>query len=55
MIDEWAASVKPKADPAIISKHIEKMVEVREKPTASLELSLYSYLLLQTQSNSATA
>ncbi|KAM6949025.1 RAS guanyl-releasing protein 2-like [Aplochiton taeniatus] len=27
MIDEWAASVKPKADPAIISKHIEKMVE----------------------------
>uniref|UniRef100_A0A8C1TC66 RAS guanyl releasing protein 2 n=1 Tax=Cyprinus carpio TaxID=7962 RepID=A0A8C1TC66_CYPCA len=27
MIDEWAASVKPKADPAIISKHIEKMVD----------------------------
>lgn len=33
MIDEWAASVKPKADPAIISKHIEKMVDVREKLT----------------------
>lgn len=28
MVDEWAASVKPKADPAIITKHIEKMVEV---------------------------
>ncbi|KAJ8281843.1 hypothetical protein COCON_G00043620 [Conger conger] len=27
MIDEWALSVKPKADPAIITKHIEKMVE----------------------------
>ncbi|KTF87036.1 hypothetical protein cypCar_00032034 [Cyprinus carpio] len=27
MIDEWAASVKPKADPAIISNHIEKMVD----------------------------
>ncbi|XP_064181856.1 RAS guanyl-releasing protein 2-like isoform X1 [Anguilla rostrata] len=27
MIDEWASSVKPKADPAIITKHIEKMVE----------------------------
>ncbi|KAG7465230.1 hypothetical protein MATL_G00174170 [Megalops atlanticus] len=27
MIDEWAASVKPKADPAVITKHIEKMVE----------------------------
>ncbi|XP_051992441.1 RAS guanyl-releasing protein 2-like [Xyrauchen texanus] len=27
MIDEWTASVKPKADPAIISKHIEKMVD----------------------------
>uniref|UniRef100_A0A8C9SBC3 RAS guanyl releasing protein 2 n=1 Tax=Scleropages formosus TaxID=113540 RepID=A0A8C9SBC3_SCLFO len=27
VIDEWASSVKPKADPAIISKHIEKMVE----------------------------
>ncbi|KAB5518322.1 hypothetical protein PHYPO_G00164390 [Pangasianodon hypophthalmus] len=27
MVDEWAASVKPKADPAIITKHIEKMVE----------------------------
>ncbi|KAL7855661.1 hypothetical protein AOLI_G00192650 [Acnodon oligacanthus] len=27
MIDEWAASVKPKADPAIITKHIEKMVD----------------------------
>ena len=28
MIDEWAASVKPKADPAVINKHIEKMVDV---------------------------
>lgn len=27
MIDEWAVSVKPNADPAIIKKHIEKMVE----------------------------
>lgn len=27
IIDDWAASVKPKADPAIISKHIEKMVD----------------------------
>ncbi|XP_051555257.1 RAS guanyl-releasing protein 2-like isoform X2 [Myxocyprinus asiaticus] len=27
MIDEWTASVKPKADPAIISKHIKKMVD----------------------------
>ncbi|XP_076144599.1 RAS guanyl-releasing protein 2-like [Alosa pseudoharengus] len=27
MMDEWAMSVKPKADPAIITKHIEKMVE----------------------------
>ncbi|KAL0970407.1 hypothetical protein UPYG_G00241570 [Umbra pygmaea] len=27
MIDEWAASVKPKADPAVITKHIEKMVD----------------------------
>uniref|UniRef100_A0A8C8F6W3 RAS guanyl releasing protein 2 n=1 Tax=Oncorhynchus tshawytscha TaxID=74940 RepID=A0A8C8F6W3_ONCTS len=27
MIDEWAASVKPKADPAVINKHIEKMVD----------------------------
>ncbi|XP_047672246.1 RAS guanyl-releasing protein 2 isoform X2 [Tachysurus fulvidraco] len=27
MVDEWAASVKPKADPAVITKHIEKMVE----------------------------
>ncbi|XP_060773023.1 RAS guanyl-releasing protein 2-like isoform X1 [Neoarius graeffei] len=27
MVDEWAASVKPKADPAIITKHIEKMVD----------------------------
>ncbi|XP_041099265.1 RAS guanyl-releasing protein 2-like isoform X3 [Polyodon spathula] len=27
MIDEWASAVKPKADPEIISKHIEKMVE----------------------------
>ncbi|XP_030635853.1 RAS guanyl-releasing protein 2-like [Chanos chanos] len=27
MIDEWATSVKPKADPALINKHIEKMVE----------------------------
>lgn len=33
MIDEWAASVKPKANPVIISKHIEKMVDVREKLT----------------------
>lgn len=28
MIDEWAVSVKPSADPTIIKKHIEKMVEV---------------------------
>lgn len=28
MIDEWAVSVKPNADPTIIKKHIEKMVEV---------------------------
>ncbi|XP_056586533.1 RAS guanyl-releasing protein 2 [Triplophysa dalaica] len=27
LIEQWASSVKPKADPAIISKHIEKMVE----------------------------
>uniref|UniRef100_A0A674ETK7 RAS guanyl releasing protein 2 n=1 Tax=Salmo trutta TaxID=8032 RepID=A0A674ETK7_SALTR len=27
MIEEWASSVKPKADPTIISKHIQKMVE----------------------------
>ncbi|XP_013879083.1 RAS guanyl-releasing protein 2 [Austrofundulus limnaeus] len=27
MIDEWAVSVKPNADPNIIKKHIEKMVE----------------------------
>ncbi|CAN9509708.1 unnamed protein product [Ophioblennius macclurei] len=27
MIDEWAVSVKPNADPTIIKKHIEKMVE----------------------------
>ncbi|XP_026177193.1 RAS guanyl-releasing protein 2 isoform X2 [Mastacembelus armatus] len=27
MIDEWAVSVKPSADPTIIKKHIEKMVE----------------------------
>ncbi|KAM4536696.1 RAS guanyl-releasing protein 2-like isoform 1-T1 [Odontesthes bonariensis] len=27
MIDEWAVSVKPSADPMIIKKHIEKMVE----------------------------
>uniref|UniRef100_A0A4W5RA23 RAS guanyl releasing protein 2 n=1 Tax=Hucho hucho TaxID=62062 RepID=A0A4W5RA23_9TELE len=27
MIDEWAMSVKPKADPAVINKHIEKMVD----------------------------
>ncbi|XP_056117980.1 RAS guanyl-releasing protein 2 isoform X1 [Rhinichthys klamathensis goyatoka] len=27
LIEEWASSVKPKADPAIINKHIEKMVE----------------------------
>ncbi|KAK5599676.1 RAS guanyl-releasing protein 2 [Crenichthys baileyi] len=27
MIDEWSVSVKPNADPAIIKKHIEKMVE----------------------------
>ncbi|XP_028832858.1 RAS guanyl-releasing protein 2-like isoform X2 [Denticeps clupeoides] len=27
VIDEWATSVKPKADPAIINKHIEKMVD----------------------------
>lgn len=29
MIDDWAVSVKPNADPTIIKKHIEKMVEVR--------------------------
>lgn len=28
MIDDWAVSVKPNADPTIIKKHIEKMVEV---------------------------
>lgn len=28
VIDEWAVSVKPNADPTIIKKHIEKMVEV---------------------------
>ncbi|KAJ7996313.1 hypothetical protein DPEC_G00235800 [Dallia pectoralis] len=27
VIEEWASSVKPKADPSIISKHIQKMVE----------------------------
>uniref|UniRef100_A0A3Q1F6M0 RAS guanyl releasing protein 2 n=1 Tax=Acanthochromis polyacanthus TaxID=80966 RepID=A0A3Q1F6M0_9TELE len=27
MIDEWAVSVKPNADPTVIKKHIEKMVE----------------------------
>ncbi|XP_071386101.1 RAS guanyl-releasing protein 2 [Centroberyx affinis] len=27
MIDEWSVSVKPNADPTIIKKHIEKMVE----------------------------
>uniref|UniRef100_A0AAY5EDE1 RAS guanyl releasing protein 2 n=1 Tax=Electrophorus electricus TaxID=8005 RepID=A0AAY5EDE1_ELEEL len=27
VIDEWVAAVKPKADPALISKHIEKMVD----------------------------
>ncbi|KAG1952497.1 RAS guanyl-releasing protein 2 [Pimephales promelas] len=27
IFDEWAASVKPKANPVIISKHIEKMVD----------------------------
>ncbi|XP_029942075.1 RAS guanyl-releasing protein 2 isoform X2 [Salarias fasciatus] len=27
MIDDWAVSVKPNADPTIIKKHIEKMVE----------------------------
>ncbi|KAI2651268.1 RAS guanyl-releasing protein 2 [Labeo rohita] len=27
LIERWASSVKPKADPAIINKHIEKMVE----------------------------
>ncbi|KAJ8276360.1 hypothetical protein COCON_G00081120 [Conger conger] len=27
MMDEWASSVKPKANPSIISKHIETMVE----------------------------
>ncbi|KAF6730841.1 RAS guanyl-releasing protein 2 [Oryzias melastigma] len=27
VIDEWAVSVKPNADPTIIKKHIEKMVE----------------------------
>jgi hypothetical protein len=29
MIDEWAGSVKPSADPTVIRKHIEQMVEVR--------------------------
>jgi len=32
MIDEWAVSVKPSADPTIIKKHIEKMVEVSFSP-----------------------
>lgn len=32
MIDEWAVSVKPNADPTIIKKHIEKMVEVSFPP-----------------------
>ncbi|XP_685135.5 RAS guanyl-releasing protein 2 [Danio rerio] len=27
LIEQWASSVKPKADPSIINKHIEKMVE----------------------------
>ncbi|KAM6985797.1 RAS guanyl-releasing protein 2 [Aplochiton taeniatus] len=27
VIEEWASSIRPKADPAIISKHIQKMVE----------------------------
>ncbi|KAK2872817.1 hypothetical protein QQF64_017529 [Cirrhinus molitorella] len=27
LIEQWASSVKPKADPTIINKHIEKMVE----------------------------
>uniref|UniRef100_A0A8C1Q158 RAS guanyl releasing protein 2 (calcium and DAG-regulated) n=1 Tax=Cyprinus carpio TaxID=7962 RepID=A0A8C1Q158_CYPCA len=27
LIEQWSSSVKPKADPAIINKHIEKMVE----------------------------
>ncbi|XP_051231274.1 RAS guanyl-releasing protein 2 isoform X2 [Dicentrarchus labrax] len=27
MIDDWAVSVKPSADPTVIKKHIEKMVE----------------------------
>ncbi|XP_036381205.1 LOW QUALITY PROTEIN: RAS guanyl-releasing protein 2 [Megalops cyprinoides] len=27
VMDEWTSSVKPKADPTVISKHIEKMVE----------------------------
>lgn len=27
MIDDWAVSVKPNADPTVIKKHIEKMVE----------------------------
>ncbi|KAG9340130.1 hypothetical protein JZ751_021849 [Albula glossodonta] len=27
VMDEWASSVKPKADPTVISKHIETMVE----------------------------
>ncbi|XP_060746565.1 RAS guanyl-releasing protein 2 isoform X3 [Tachysurus vachellii] len=27
LIEQWASSVKPKADPVIINKHIEKMVE----------------------------
>lgn len=28
VIEEWSSSVKSKADPALTSKHIEKMVEV---------------------------
>lgn len=30
MIDDWAVSVKPSADPTIIKIHIEKMVEVSD-------------------------
>lgn len=40
MIDEWAVSVKPNADPMIIKKHIEKMVEVSSSAPAHSPLSV---------------